>query len=255
MNDPKPSLVNTRRRFIRDLGALTAAALAVPVSSASDEAPSMPANLPANSVLLFQGDSITDCSRDRTRTWPNDPAALGSGYVGRIAGDLAAEHPGAGWQFLNRGISGDRSIDLLARWRKDALRLQPHLVSILVGVNDTWHERLNGNGVPIERFGEIFRMLLVDLRREQPRVRLVLGEPFSLQGGDFKDEWRDELRKRSEVVRDLAREFSGSFVPYQDVFDRALDRFSPSELASDGIHPSPLGHRLMAEAWRRAVGI
>src|ERR1039458_1500190 len=103
--------------------------------------------LPGNAVVLFQGDSITDCLRDRTRSCPNDPAALGAGFVGRLAGDLLAGNPGAGWQFFNRGISGDRSIDLLGRWRRDTLALKPDLVSILVGVNDTWHEHLTGNGI------------------------------------------------------------------------------------------------------------
>jgi lysophospholipase L1-like esterase len=209
--------------------------------------------LPARAVVLFQGDSITDCLRDRTRSWSNDPAALGAGYAGRIAGDLLARHAGAGWQFFNRGISGDRIVDLLGRWRKDALGLQPDLVSILVGVNDTWHESLNGNGVSVARYAELYRMILLDTRATRPGCRLVLGEPFALPGGEFKAEWMPELRERGEVVRQLAREFGAAFVPYQSMFDAAQKKYRAAELAADGVHPSPLGHQLMAAAWCEAA--
>ncbi|HRE04941.1 MAG TPA: SGNH/GDSL hydrolase family protein [Opitutaceae bacterium] len=212
-----------------------------------------PIQIPANSVLLFQGDSITDCSRDRTRNGPNDPAALGAGYVGRIAGDLLALRPGAGWKFYNRGISGDRSVDLLGRWRRDTLALQPDVVSILVGVNDTWHEHLAGNGIDVPRYAAFYRMLLADTQQARPGVRLILGEPFALPGGEFKDTWMDELHHRADAVRELAKEFGAAFVPYQGMFDAARKRYSATELAADGVHPSPLGHQLMAQAWREAA--
>jgi lysophospholipase L1-like esterase len=243
----------TRRRFL--LGAATLATL-LPALRASLSTPmTSSSHLPNNTVLLFQGDSITDCLRDRTRSWPNDPAALGAGYVGRIAGDLLAQHPGAGVQIYNRGISGDRTVDLLGRWRRDALALQPDVVSILVGVNDTWHEHLTGNGISVARYAELYRMLLADTLQARPRVRLVLGEPFALPGGEFKDAWFDELRARGAVVRQLAQEFGATFVSYQGTFDAALKRFSAAELAADGVHPSALGHQLMAQTWREAAAL
>lgn len=243
----------SRRRFL--LG--TAAALGLwPVArAAASFAMTTSTSLPAHAVILFQGDSITDCLRDRTRTWPNDPAALGAGYVGRIAGDLLAQHPGAGWRFLNRGISGDRVVDLLGRWRRDTLALEPDLVSILVGVNDTWHESLFGNGVPVARYEELYRLLLADTRAARPQCRLVLGEPFALPGGEFKAEWMPELRERGAVVRRLAGEFGAAFVPYQQMFDAAQKKYTATELAADGVHPSPLGHQLMTVAWREAAGL
>lgn len=215
----------------------------------------IPRPLPHAAVLLFQGDSITDCLRDRTRPGPNDAAALGAGYVGRLAGDLLAENPGAGWRILNRGISGDRSSDLRARWVNDALAFEPDLVSILVGVNDTWHQYLNGKGIPVARYAECYREILADTRRTRPTVRLVLGEPFALPGGEFQDDWLAELRERAGVVRELAAEFGATFVPYQAMFDAALRTYSVVELAADGVHPSPVGHRLMAQAWRKAAGL
>jgi acyl-CoA thioesterase-1 len=248
-----PAADPARRRFI--LGALSLATLLPAVRASLSIPMNSSTQLPDHPVLLFQGDSITDCLRDRTRSWPNDPAALGAGYVGRVAGDLLAQHPGAGWRFYNRGISGDRSVDLLGRWRRDALALQPDVVSILVGVNDTWHEHLTGNGISVARYAELYRMLLADTRQARPQVRLVLGEPFALPGGEFKAEWHAELRERAAVVRQLAQEFGAAFVPYQGMFEAAMKQYSAAELAADGVHPSPLGHQLMARAWREAAAL
>jgi lysophospholipase L1-like esterase len=243
----------TRRRFL--FGAVSLATM-LPALRASLSLPMTTSRpLPDNPVLLFQGDSITDCLRDRTRDGPNDPVALGAGYVGRIAGDLLALRPGAGLKIYNRGISGDRTVDLLGRWRRDALALQPDVVSILVGVNDTWHEHLTGNGISVPRYAEFYRMLLADTLQARPRVRLVLGEPFALPGGEFKAAWFDELRARGAVVRQLAQEFGAAFVPYQGMFEAACQRYSPAELAADGVHPSPLGHQMMAQAWREAAAL
>ncbi len=252
----KPRAADTRPVGRRDFLRTAAAASLLPVLPATLSATMKPSrSLPAQAVVLFQGDSITDCLRDRTRSWPNDPTALGAGYAGRIAGDLQAAHPGAGWRFYNRGISGDRVVDLLGRWRRDALALQPDLVSILVGVNDTWHEHLNGNGIPVDRYAELYRLLLRDTRAARPDCVLVLGEPFALPGGEFDDAWMAELRARGAVVRRLAEEFGAAFVPYQAMFDAAQRLHSATELAADGVHPSPLGHQLMATAWRSAAGL
>jgi lysophospholipase L1-like esterase len=57
------------------------------------------------------------------------------------------------------------------------------------------------------------------------------------------------------VVRQLAAEFGAALVPYQAMFDTAQQTYSVAELAADGVHPSPLGHRLMAQAWRAAAAL
>ena len=90
--------------------------------------------------ILFQGDSITDASRNRDITQANHPAALGSGYPNLVAANLLMNHPAANLSFLNRGISGNSIVDLYARWKSDALNLNPDLISILIGVNVLWNE-------------------------------------------------------------------------------------------------------------------
>ena len=85
-----------------------------------------PMNVEQCKVFLFQGDSITDCGRDRgAEANPNHNTALGPGYAGKIGGALLAEYPSRNLQILNRGISGHRVVDLYARWKCDAVNLQP----------------------------------------------------------------------------------------------------------------------------------
>lgn len=218
--------------------------------------PTSRAAFPANAVLLFQGDSITDAGRERGRdNVPNDPAGLAWGYVGMIAHELQAEHPDAKWRIFNRGVSGNRVFDLLSRWENDTLDLEPALVSILIGVNDTWHRYLGGTGIPVGRYEAFYRMLLKDTLARRPSCQLVLCEPFALPGGAFKDEWMPELRERMAVVRGLAAEFGAVFVPFQNAFEREMLHRAPTELAADGVHPTESGHRLMAKTWREAVGL
>ena len=87
----------------------------------------------AKKVIVFQGDSITDAARIR-----QDPYNMGQGYPTRVAGQMGLANPGT-YQFYNRGVSGDRIVDIYARMKYDIINLKPDYLSILVGVNDVWH--------------------------------------------------------------------------------------------------------------------
>jgi len=210
---------------------------------------------PSSQTILFQGDSITDAGRNKEIPQPNSGAALGFGYANQVASALLAECPQAGFNFYNRGISGNRVTDLLARWRQDAIHLKPDWISILIGVNDTWHRAASDRGTTVELYETVYRLLLEETRKELPGVRFVLCEPFGLAVGAFKAEWMDELRRRSEVVQRLVGEVDGVFVPFQNLFDEALKEAPAAYWLPDGVHPSAAGHRRMADLWRRSVGL
>jgi lysophospholipase L1-like esterase len=202
-----------------------------------------------NSKLLFQGDSITDTGRNREIAQPNIGSALGTGYCHLIAAHLLAGRPNDGLQLYNRGISGNRVVDLYARWRVDAINLQPDVISILIGVNDTWHGFMYDNGVEVERYAAVYRMLLEYTRQQLPQVQFVLCEPFVLPCGVVTPAWISEMDQRRAVVRELADTFDAIFVPFQSILRDAL-RQAPAEYwAADGVHPTPAGHRLLADCW------
>jgi len=213
-------------------------------------------NIEQNQVFLFQGDSITDCERNRaSQDKANDVGALGSGYAGQLAGALLAEYPQLGLRMFNRGIGGNRVVDLYARWKSDGVNLQPDWISILIGVNDTWHEFGSRNGVELDRFEQVYRMLLEYTRARLPGVRIVLCEPFVLPCGVVTAKWRDDIRGRQRIVTRLSDEFRAARVPFQEMFDKALKEAPPQYWAADGVHPSPAGHARMVHFWRSCAGV
>ena len=200
--------------------------------------------------ILFQGDSVTDAGR----TSGADPASsLGKGYPLFVSGYLGSRYPDKGFEVVNRGISGNRIVDLYGRWKADALNLRPDLISILVGVNDTWHERASQNGVEPERFERVYRELLAWTLKTLPEVKLVLCEPFMLPFGAAGDDWVDEMKERDAIVRDLSLEFGALFVPFQHAIDDAAGRAEGSHWLLDGVHPTCSGHAILADAWLEAV--
>ena len=98
--------------------------------------------------FLFQGDSITDAGRGDYES----PRATGNGYPRLLEADLTFCLKES--EVLNCGISGNRVVDLLARWKKDCLNLKPDVLTILIGVNDVWHELGDRNRSEERRVGK-----------------------------------------------------------------------------------------------------
>jgi lysophospholipase L1-like esterase len=213
--------------------------------------------LPPDSRLVFQGDSITDCGRDRSKDGSANPAeiglGLGSGYALLLASQFLADQPADRLAIRNLGISGNRIVDLAARAQEHIWNLRPTHLSILIGVNDTWHHFMRGAGVDLRRYERAYRQLLADTRERLPEIRFILCEPFLLPCGVAAPGWREEIDQRRAVVATLAREFSATLVPFQAAFDEACRRAPADHWAPDGVHPSPAGHRLMADTWLAAL--
>ncbi len=205
--------------------------------------------------MLFQGDSITDAGRDRDVLAPNQPDGLGQGYVRMAAARLLADRPGI--RVLNRGIGGNRMSHLVERWEEDAVSLRPTVLSVLIGVNDTWHGLSPANTdspTAYDAFEAGYREILDRFVHALPEARVVLAEPFVLPCGAGKDlPMRSNLDPRREIVHRLVTEFDATLVPFQRLFDEALERAPAAYWAEDGVHPTLAGHQLMADAWLEAV--
>jgi lysophospholipase L1-like esterase len=211
------------------------------------------ASLAKGGVLLFQGDSITDAGRARDRPDANDARAFGRGYPFLIASRLLDERAGDALKIYNRGISGNKVPDLDARWDADCLELKPDLLSILIGVNDIWH-KLNGKyDGTVEIYESGFTALLDRTKKALPDVRLVICEPFVLRCGAVNDTWFPELEQRREAAVRVAKKAGAAWVPFQEMFDKALQRAAPEHWAADGVHPTMAGHDLMAKTWLEVV--
>jgi lysophospholipase L1-like esterase len=197
-------------------------------------------------TILFQGDSITDAGRNREL-----PKDLGHGYPCLAASKIALSMPGC-YRFYNRGISGDRIVDLYARLKRDIINLKPDYMSLLAGVNDVWHELDFSDGVSRERFKTLYRMLLHEVLTALPDIKIMLLEPYVMMGSAtevYFAELQSEILRRAEIVRELAEEFELPFIPLQEPLLKLSKETCSENFLEDGVHPKPAFHQYIADRW------
>jgi lysophospholipase L1-like esterase len=244
-------MIKTRRTFIKQVTALSTAAALAPCSLAA--MPGYGNKGGEGYTFLFQGDSITDGNRTRNNDWNH---VMGHGYQYIIASKLWYEFPAKGFHFFNRGISGNKIPDLLARWQVDTLALKPDLLSVLIGINDVAASIEGNRDFTVEHYKNGYVSLLEKTRESLPNIQLVLCEPFILPVGKVRDRWTDylnEVQNRQAVVRELAAKYDAVHISFQSAFDKALVKAPAEHWIWDGIHPMPAGHELMAREWIRQV--
>ena len=200
-----------------------------------------------NAVVLFQGDSITDCGRDR-----GNPDDLGRGYAFMIAALFSSIHPERNVRFLNRGIGGNTVEDLKARWQEDCIALKPTWLSILIGINDAARAFTQNKPMPAEVFESTYHSLLLEVKQKLGS-RLILLEPFVLPIPEDRMRWREDLDAKVHAVRRLAQEFGAILIPLDGLFAQAAARKDMAFWSPDGVHPSPAGHAMIARHWLKAV--
>jgi len=203
----------------------------------------------AKDRILFQGDSITDCGRDYS-----SPESLGNGYAMMAAGTLSSLFRTDPPICFNRGISGNRAKDLVARWQVDCLDLQPDILSIMIGINDTWRRYDSNDPTSTEYYELNYRKLLEQSIAALPSIKIIMMDPFVLPVPDDRKAWREDLDPKIEVVRRLALEFGATRVPLDALLKAACQQQPPVYWAEDGVHPSHPGHALIARHWLDAVG-
>lgn len=203
-------------------------------------------------TILFQGDSITDCGRDR-----DDSNSLGGGYAMLASKALEKKYPGQ-FKFINRGVSGDRITDLYNRRQADILNLKPDVLSILVGVNDVGHEVWSGTGVDVDTYLDTYHNLLCEIRQALPNTKIMLMEPFVNEGSATQNDieyFEGELAMRSEAVQLLCAKHDVFFLPLQfDLYDLE-EQHSAGHWTLDGVHPTLNFHEYMAQKWVRAFEV
>jgi lysophospholipase L1-like esterase len=195
-----------------------------------------------SNVTVFIGDSVTDCGRLIEPPY-------GDGYVFNIAksGRLKGE-------IINVGTSGHRLIDLENRWEVDVLAHKPTLVSVAIGINDTWRRYDDNDPTSVEDFEERYRRVL-KATKAHGNPELVLCEPFLLSVREEMNTWREDLDPKIAVVHTMAAEFGAKVVRFDQRFKDVAQEMSMLDLADDGVHPSKLGHQIMADLWLQTVGL
>lgn len=194
--------------------------------------------------ILFQGDSITDAGRSRE---PGKDHSLGAGYATRVAGKLALDYPGE-YEFLNRGVGGERIVDIYARIKADIINLKPDYMSMMVGVNDCYRD-INvkqNNGVSAEKYEMIYDMMISEIKEALPDIKIMLIEPYLMidawaptneNGESLYGAWRAEVEKRGQAAKRIAQKHNLVFLPLQEKIDKLVQIQPTSYWSGDGVHP------------------
>jgi lysophospholipase L1-like esterase len=118
--------------------------------------------------IVFAGDSVTDMG-SQCPVGEGLADRLGRGYVRVVDSLLAAAYPEVYVRVTNSGISGDTSRDLLARFERDVISLEPDWISICIGVNDVWRQfdspALSDQHVLPQEYGENMTKMIAASRR------------------------------------------------------------------------------------------
>ena len=200
--------------------------------------------------FLFQGDSITDADRNR-----DNEANFGLGYPNLVASELMFKYPGE-YEFVNKGISGNRIVDLYARIKREIINLQPDMMSILIGVNDVWHEFGDKNGVDAPKFEKIYSMLIEEVKEALPDIKIFILEPFILKGCGTEqhfDEFLADVKLHAQAAKNVAEKYGLTFIPLQEKFDDATRLMPDTYWLADGVHPTPAGHALIKEELLKVI--
>lgn len=216
-------------------------------------------------TILFQGDSITDCGRVREENINfftgiynkiTGKKPLGDGYPHLVAAEM-----GTGYTFINKGVGGDRIVDVYGRIVKDIINIKPDFMSLLVGVNDVWRAFDSDNGTGIKRFEKIYDIFLEEMQQELPDTKLIILGAFVLEGtatANRPDEpdryklFRAGVEEVATVTKALAEKYGHTYIDLQKVFDEAEKKVPAKDLLGDGVHPTLNGHELIKNEWIKA---
>ena len=192
--------------------------------------------------ILFQGDSITDAGRDRS-----NPHDLGQGYPKYAAAVLKDHYPEVDFEFVDLGIGGNQTKDLVERLQSDFIDIQPDIVSIMIGVNDTWHHAFDRSWIPDDVFEARYRTVLQAIK-DQTKAKIMIIEPFLIPVED-KLFFREDLAPKIEVIRKLAREYADVYLPTDGLLQSAFIGDDPLSYAEDGVHPTAKGAAYIGELY------
>ena len=205
--------------------------------------------------VVFLGDSITETMR-----WHGYEMSYGGGYVVMVAAEYMTRYPGR-YNFFNRGKGCDKSDQVLSRVKEDGIDLKPDILSVLMGVNDVWHQLDHGVPYTEELFINSYTSLIGQVRDALPDTKLILMEPYIIKGyatvstEEQPDRWelfRSGVERRAALTREIAAEYGTEFVPLQQKFDEIAALYGDGHLCYDGAHPTPAGHLLIARSYMEA---
>lgn len=195
--------------------------------------------------IVFFGDSITDCERDR-----GDDKSLGNGFVKILADKLLPVYPDTDIELINKGVAGNEVCDLLARVQCDVINLNPDVAVILIGINNTIHKFKYGKELNLNQFEYDLTELIKKLK--EAGIVVVFLQPFLLPAPD-KLRMRKLFNEELKVIGRVAVELADEFVALDEMLNGVAASIPYTEYSEDGVHPTHRGSRLIADKAIKAI--
>lgn len=196
--------------------------------------------------IVFAGDSVTDMGSVNPvgeGLFDN----VGRSYVRVIENMLAVWYPECFIRVTNSGIGGNTSRDLLARFDRDVVDLNPDWVSICIGINDVWRQFdspaiPDGHVLPDEYRSNMETMI----GKVKGKVKgIFILSPYIIEPLR-EDKMRARMDEYVEICRELAEKHGCVFVDFQKMYEEYCSVRHSSYVAWDRIHPNQIGATLMA---------
>ena len=202
-----------------------------------------------DSKILFIGDSITDVKFNRRKRFTikgkNIYALQLKKRFKKYSKNIKVEI---------KGIASNRTYHVYDRLTSDCISLKPDIVIMLIGVNDAWENYVPEKYPPLLRpmephIREIYRRLSTEL----PNTQILYLMPFLIDAVEEKFPYHKTLDEFREVLKSIALENGATVLDLQEIFYQAQKSIEPEKLAVDGIHPTNLGHKVMADAIEKVL--
>lgn len=197
--------------------------------------------------IVFAGDSVTDMGSAQPvgeGLFDN----LGSGYVRVVENMLSVFYPEVFIRVTNSGISGNTSRDLLARFDRDVVELNPDWVSICIGINDVWRQfdspAISDSHVLPDEYEKNVEEMIMRIKNKVKGIFIL--SPYIMEP-NTEDMMRKRMDEYVEICRRLAQKHSCVFVDFQKMYEKYCKFRHSCYIAWDRIHPNQIGATLMAK--------
>jgi lysophospholipase L1-like esterase len=197
--------------------------------------------------IVFAGDSVTDMQS-------NNPVgeglfdSLGFGYVRIVSNLLASCYPELTIRVTNSGISGHTSRNLLERFDRDVVDLNPDWVSICIGINDVWRQfdlpAFRKEHILPEEYERNVEEMILKVKGKVKGIFIL--SPYLMEPNE-----NDMMRKRMDeyvaICARLAEKHGCIYVDFQKMYADYCSIRHSSYIAWDRVHPNQIGSTLMAK--------
>ena len=201
--------------------------------------------------IVFAGDSVTDMgSANPVGEGLFDN--VGRGYVRIVENMLAVNYPEIKVRVTNSGINGHTSRNLLERYDRDVVNLNPDWVSICIGINDVWRQfdspAFPDWAVDLSEYEQNLEKMICAVKGSVKGIFLL--SPYVIEP-NREDAMRARMDEYVDVCEQLAKKHGCIFVNFQKMYEDFCHIKHSALIAWDRVHPNQKGATLMAREFLR----